>query len=58
MTDVRLATHPSEFDALPSSALRERFLVDQLFATGEVRFCLSQGDRVLIGGAMHEGQTN
>lgn len=57
MTDVRLATHPSEFDALPSSALRERFLVDGLFAPGEVRFCLSQGDRVLIGGAMPSGQT-
>ena len=55
MTDVRLPTHPSEFDALPSSALRERFLVDQLFAAGEVRFCLSQGDRVLIGGAMPAG---
>jgi 4-deoxy-L-threo-5-hexosulose-uronate ketol-isomerase len=57
MTDVRLATHPSEFDALPSSALRERFLVDGLFAPGDVRFCLSQGDRVLIGGAMPAGQT-
>jgi 4-deoxy-L-threo-5-hexosulose-uronate ketol-isomerase len=56
MTDVRLATHPSEFDALPSSALRERFLVDQLFAPGEVRFCLSQGDRVLIGGAVPAGR--
>lgn len=57
MTDVRLATHPSEFDALPSSALRERFLVEELFAPGEVRFCLSQGDRVLIGGAMPAGQS-
>ncbi|NYG08650.1 4-deoxy-L-threo-5-hexosulose-uronate ketol-isomerase [Phycicoccus badiiscoriae] len=52
MTDVRLATHPTEFDALPSAALRERFLVEDLFAPGELRFCLSQGDRVLIGGAM------
>lgn len=57
MTDVRLATHPDEFDALPSSSLRDRFLVDGLFAPGEVRFCLSQGDRVLIGGAMPDGQT-
>ena len=55
MTDVRLATHPSELDALPSSALRDRFLVDRLFVPGEVRFCLSQGDRVLIGGAMPAG---
>jgi 4-deoxy-L-threo-5-hexosulose-uronate ketol-isomerase len=55
MTDVRLATHPSEFDALPSSALRKRFLVDDLFASGEVRFCLSQQDRVLVGGAVTVG---
>jgi 4-deoxy-L-threo-5-hexosulose-uronate ketol-isomerase len=55
MTDVRLATHPSEFDTLSASALRERFLVEQLFVPGEVRFCLSHSDRVLIGGAMPDG---
>jgi 4-deoxy-L-threo-5-hexosulose-uronate ketol-isomerase len=55
MTDIRPATHPSEFDALPPSVLRARFLVEDLFAAGEVRFCLSQQDRVLIGGAMPAG---
>ena len=55
MTDIRLATHPSEFDALTPAALRERFLVDQLFVPGEVRLCLSHHDRLLIGGAMPGG---
>jgi 4-deoxy-L-threo-5-hexosulose-uronate ketol-isomerase len=57
MTDVRLPTHPSELDTLPPSAVRERFLVQDLFVAGEVRFCLSQADRVLIGGAVPDGGT-
>lgn len=57
MTDVRLTTHPSEFDTLPSSALRRRMLVEDLFVPGEVRFCLSHHDRVLIGAAMPAGGT-
>jgi 4-deoxy-L-threo-5-hexosulose-uronate ketol-isomerase len=55
MTDVRLATHPSELDAMTTSDLRGRFLVEDLFAPGEVRFCLSHSDRVLIGGAVPDG---
>jgi 4-deoxy-L-threo-5-hexosulose-uronate ketol-isomerase len=55
MTDVRLPTHPSELETLPPAAVRERFLVEDLFAPGEVRWCLSQADRVLIGGAVPAG---
>jgi 4-deoxy-L-threo-5-hexosulose-uronate ketol-isomerase len=56
MTDVRLATHPSELETMTTSNVRDRFLVDGLFAPGEVRFCLSHSDRVLIGGAMPAGE--
>lgn len=54
-TDVRIATHPHEFARLTSEELRERFLVEGLFAPGEVRFMLSQGDRILLGGALPQG---
>lgn len=57
MTDVRPATHPAEFERLSPGELRNRYLVEDLFLEGEVRFCLSQQDRVLIGGAVPAGAT-
>ncbi|PRY58242.1 4-deoxy-L-threo-5-hexosulose-uronate ketol-isomerase [Knoellia remsis] len=54
-TDVRIATHPHEFAALTPDQLRERFLVEELFAEGEVRWMLSQSDRILLGGALPAG---
>lgn len=55
MTDTRLATHPDDFERLDPLELRRRYVVEDLFAPGEVRFCLSQQDRVLIAGAMPDG---
>ncbi|WP_433663921.1 5-dehydro-4-deoxy-D-glucuronate isomerase [Nocardia sp. CA-128927] len=55
MTDVRYATSPGEMARLAPEELRERFLVTNLFAAGEVRFTLSHHDRLLIGGAMPNG---
>lgn len=55
MADVRFTTHPHEMDALSPAALRDRMLVADLFAAGEVRFVLSHHDRILIGGAMPAG---
>lgn len=57
MTDVRSATHPADFDHLTAEQLRERYLVPGLFVPGEVNFCLSQQDRVLVGGALPAGET-
>jgi 4-deoxy-L-threo-5-hexosulose-uronate ketol-isomerase len=51
-TDVRIPTHPQEFSGLTPEELRERYLVEDLFAPGEVRFMLSQNDRILLGGAV------
>src|SRR2546429_1477720 len=52
---TRHPTHPAEFGGLDSTALRERFLVDDLFADGEVRLVYSHHDRVVIGGAVPAG---
>lgn len=54
-TDVRIATHPDEFIHLTPDELRERFVVEGLFVPGEVRFMLSQSDRILLGGALPQG---
>src|SRR2546429_8196532 len=47
---TRHPTHPAEFGGLDSTALRERFLVGDLFADGEVRLTYSHHDRIVIGG--------
>lgn len=54
-TDVRIATHPAEFVRLTPDELRERFLVEGLFVEGQVRWMLSQSDRILLGGALPAG---
>ena len=53
--DVRIATHPDEFATLTPDQMRERFLVQDLFAAGELRWMLSQSDRILLGGAVPGG---
>jgi 4-deoxy-L-threo-5-hexosulose-uronate ketol-isomerase len=55
LTEIRYATHPSEMSHLSPEQLRERFVLDGLFAPGEVRTALTHHDRVLIGGAMPRG---
>lgn len=52
---TRHPTHPAEFAGLDSTGLRERFLVDDLFADGEVRLTYSHHDRIVIGGAVPAG---
>jgi 4-deoxy-L-threo-5-hexosulose-uronate ketol-isomerase len=48
---IRHATHPDELSRLDTTALRERFLADALFAPGEVRLELTHHDRLVLGGA-------
>lgn len=55
MTDVRPTVHPADFDGLPSAELRRRLVVEDLFVPGELRWCLSQQDRIMIGGALPAG---
>ena len=54
---TRHPTHPDELSALTSGALRDRFLVEDLFAAGEVRLVYSHHDRIVIGGAVPDGGT-
>jgi len=53
---TRHPTHPAEFGGLDSTGLRERFLVEDLFAGGEVRLTYSHHDRIVVGGAVPAGQ--
>jgi 4-deoxy-L-threo-5-hexosulose-uronate ketol-isomerase len=48
---VRHATSPDQIPRLATEDLRGRFLVDDLFADGEVRAVYSHGDRVVLAGA-------
>lgn len=52
---TRHATHPGEYLALTPQQLRERFLVEDLFAAGEVRLVYSHHDRLVLGGAVPDG---
>ncbi len=53
--ETRYPTHPVEFAGLDGSALRGRFLVEDLFAPGEVRLTYSHHDRLVLGGAVPDG---
>ncbi|SDD28301.1 5-dehydro-4-deoxy-D-glucuronate isomerase [Auraticoccus monumenti] len=51
------STHPDDFARLDTTALRDRFLVDGLFAAGEVRWAHADDDRLLLGGLVLDGGT-
>ena len=53
---TRHPTHPDELAQLTSPALRDRFLVEDLFVAGEVRLAYSHHDRIVVGGAVPDGQ--
>jgi 4-deoxy-L-threo-5-hexosulose-uronate ketol-isomerase len=53
---TRHPTHPADFGDLDSTELRARFLVEDLFAEGEVRLTYSHHDRLTIGGAVPAGR--
>nr|WP_156607010.1 5-dehydro-4-deoxy-D-glucuronate isomerase [Auraticoccus cholistanensis] len=44
------ATHPDDFARLDTTALRERFLVEELFVPGQVTWAHAADDRLLLGG--------
>jgi 4-deoxy-L-threo-5-hexosulose-uronate ketol-isomerase len=47
--DVRYGTHPREVKSFDTAALRDEFLIDGLFAPGEVKMVYSHNDRMIIG---------
>jgi 4-deoxy-L-threo-5-hexosulose-uronate ketol-isomerase len=54
---VRAATHPDELESLSTARLRERFLLEDLFAPGEARLALSHHDRIVVGGVVPGSST-
>jgi len=54
--EIRHQTHPDEFPALDTEALRRRFLVEDLFSPGELRLVLSHHDRLVVGGVHPAGR--
>ena len=53
--ETRHAVHPDHVKAMDTAQLRRHFLVEGLFASGEIRLTYSHYDRFVVGGAMPEG---
>lgn len=53
----RYATHPDDFAALDVPAMRDRFLIEDLFRPGEVTFVHTHHDRMVLGGAVPQRGT-
>ncbi|MFC7533863.1 5-dehydro-4-deoxy-D-glucuronate isomerase [Actinoplanes sp. GCM10030250] len=49
--DSRPATAPDQLASMDTEQLRKRFLVEGLFADGEVRLTYSHEDRIIVGGS-------
>ncbi len=52
MIQVRYSTSPSSVETAPTADLRENFLVDDLFETGQVHGVYTHDDRMVVGGAV------
>ena len=48
---IRHSTHPAQLPDFDTDGLRQRYLVGDLFAPGEIRTVYPHEDRILIGGA-------
>ncbi len=51
MIDERQAAHPRDVKGYGTDALRENFLVERVFAPGELALIYSHYDRMIVGGA-------
>ncbi len=48
----RYSVHPGHFQAMNTQAIREHFLVENIFVAGTIQNTYSHFDRLIIGGAM------
>lgn len=55
MMKVRQATAPASLETATTAELRERYLVDDLFVSGEVRATYTHEDRLVLAGAVPAG---
>lgn len=53
---VLRSTHSADISRLDTSQIRDRFLSTDLFRSGEITFVESEGDRIIVGGAVPHGQ--
>lgn len=53
--ETRHAIHPDHAKAMDTATLRQHFLVEGLFATGEIRLTYTHYDRFVVGGAVPDG---
>lgn len=51
-TDVRHSSHPDHVRTFDTQALRDHFLIENLFVGGEINLTYTHYDRMIIGGAM------
>jgi 4-deoxy-L-threo-5-hexosulose-uronate ketol-isomerase len=54
--DIRYAAHPTDAKKYDSSALRKEFLIETLFARGEIVLVYSHVDRMIAGSACPAGK--
>lgn len=50
--DIRYANHPNEVMRMGTEALREAFLLEEVFARDEAKLAYSHIDRIIVGGFM------
>jgi 4-deoxy-L-threo-5-hexosulose-uronate ketol-isomerase len=53
--EVRHATDPESVETATTAQLRSRYLIENLFAPGEVRAVYTHEDRMVVGGAVPDG---
>ena len=55
--EIRQGVSKEEFKSLDTKALRERFMIEDLFSVGTVKLVYSHIDRIIVGGivATEEG---
>ena len=53
--DKRYATTPDQLPSFDTEALRQRYLVEELFVPGEVTAVYTHHDRIVLGGAVPAG---
>ena len=54
--EIRQVSHPEAVKGFDTAELRRHFLIETLFAAGEIRLTYSHLDRVIVGGAMPTGK--
>lgn len=49
--DIRYGHHPDDVKKYDTDRLRDQFLIEKIFVTGEVTYTYSHVDRIIVGGA-------